>query len=112
MSDTRATNNFVAQREADRLGLNLLESTNRIKVVNSRALLVRGVADTTLKVGSWQGKCSLMVVPLDDFDLILGVEFFVKAKAMIKPDVMVEVPNEVGAVLDEFYDVMQAELPR
>ncbi|TXG51266.1 hypothetical protein EZV62_023790 [Acer yangbiense] len=71
-----------------------------------------------------------MVVPLDDFDLILGVEFFVNAKAMllpylqgiligdeeslcfIKPDVMVEVPDEVGAVLDEFSDVMPAELPR
>ena len=172
MLDTGATNNFVAQREADRLGLNLLESTSKIKAVNSGAMPVRGVAETTLNVGSWQGKCSLMVVPLDDFDLILGVEFFVKAKAMvmpylrgiligdeeypcfvqacggtqdlkqgrdkgtvisakqvdkglrkgqmtymaalvqIKPDVMVEVPDEVGAVLDEFADVMPAELPR
>ncbi|KAK0573094.1 hypothetical protein LWI29_002912 [Acer saccharum] len=85
MLDTGATNNFVAQREVDRLGLNLLESTSRIKTVNSRAMPVRGVAETTLKVGSWQDKCSLMVVPLDDFDLILGVEFFVEAKAMLMP---------------------------
>ncbi|TXG47935.1 hypothetical protein EZV62_027229 [Acer yangbiense] len=73
------------QSYRDRLGLNLLESTSRIKAVNSGAMPVRGVAETTLKVGSWQGRCSLMVVPLDDFDLILGVEFFVKAKAMLLP---------------------------
>ncbi|TXG51501.1 hypothetical protein EZV62_024025 [Acer yangbiense] len=172
MLDTGATNNFVAQREANILGLNPLESANRIKAVNSGAMPVHGTAETTLNVGSWQGKCSLMVVPLDDFDLILGVKFFIKAKAMLMPylrgiligdeespcfiqvcggtqdikqekdkgtvnstkqvdkglrkgqmtymamlvqikhDVMVDVPNEIEAVLEEFSDVMPAELPR
>jgi hypothetical protein len=44
--DTRATNNFVAQREVDRMGLNLLDSTSKIKVVNSGAMPIRGVEIT------------------------------------------------------------------
>ncbi|KAI9173881.1 hypothetical protein LWI28_008043 [Acer negundo] len=79
MLDTGATNNFMARREADRLRLNLLESTSMINAVNSGAMPAHGVLETILK---------------------------------IKPDVMVEVLDEVGAVLEEFYDVMLAELPR
>ncbi|KAK3188823.1 hypothetical protein Dsin_028384 [Dipteronia sinensis] len=51
MMDAGATNNFVAQREADRLGLNLLESTSKIKAVNSGAMPVRGVARNITEIG-------------------------------------------------------------
>ncbi|KAL5775969.1 hypothetical protein ACOSP7_013526 [Xanthoceras sorbifolium] len=171
MLDTGATNNFVARREADRLGLNLLGSTSQIKAVNSGAMPVHGVAEVTLTLGSWQENCSMMVVTLDDFDLILGIEFFVKAKVtlmpylrgifigdektpcfvqtersgardskkgkgveisakqlerglkrgqttyvaalvQIKPDVGVIVPDAVAEVLDDFANVMPAELPK
>ncbi|KAL0291559.1 UNVERIFIED_CONTAM: hypothetical protein Scaly_2632000 [Sesamum calycinum] len=37
---------------------------------------VRGI-----EVGAWTGKCNLMVVPLDDFDVILGVDFMLLAHA-------------------------------
>jgi hypothetical protein len=38
-----------------------------------------------LKVGEWTGKVNFLVVPLDDFDIILGNEFFVLAKAIPMP---------------------------
>ncbi|KAL5825619.1 hypothetical protein ACOSQ3_021682 [Xanthoceras sorbifolium] len=85
MLDTGATKNFVTRRKADRLGLNLLGSTSQIKAVNSGAMPVHGVAETTLRLGSWQGNCSMMVVSLDDFDLIIGIEFFVKANVTLMP---------------------------
>ena len=42
--DSGATHNFVATREATRLGLKLEENTNRIKAVNSKAQNIQGVA--------------------------------------------------------------------
>ncbi|KAH7550409.1 hypothetical protein JRO89_XS13G0187000 [Xanthoceras sorbifolium] len=51
--DTFVTNNFVARREADMLGLNLLGSTSQIKAVNIGAIPMHGVAETILNVGSW-----------------------------------------------------------
>ena len=85
MLDTGATNNFLAERVANVLGLDLTASSSRLKAVNSGALPVKGVATNTLQIGDWQGVCNLMVVPLDDFDLILGMEFFSVARAMVMP---------------------------
>ena len=38
-----------------------------------------------MQVGKWKGKCNSLCVPLGDFDLILGVEFFLKAKVALLP---------------------------
>ena len=84
--DMGATNNFVAERLVDYLGLNLAASRYKLKAVNSGALPIKGVATSTLEMGCWKGMCPFMVVPLMDFDLILGMEFFVDAEAMIMPD--------------------------
>ena len=68
------------------MGLNLEEDTSQIKVVNSKAQKIQGVAkNVTLQVDKWKGKCNLLCVPLDDFDLILGVDFFLKAKVALLP---------------------------
>lgn len=48
-------------------------------------MLVHGVAEIILEVGSWKGTYSMMVIPLDDFDVILGIEFFVKDKVTLMP---------------------------
>ena len=42
--DSSATHNFVATREATRLGLKLEEDTSQIKTVNSKAQKIQGVA--------------------------------------------------------------------
>ncbi|KAK4422092.1 hypothetical protein Salat_2160200 [Sesamum alatum] len=54
-------------------------------MVNAEAELVQGVASVELKVGTWQGKCSLRAVTLDDFDLILGMDFLLLAKVTVVP---------------------------
>ena len=32
-----------------------------------------------MQIGDWKGTYSLLCVPLDDFDLILGIDFFLNA---------------------------------
>ena len=84
MMDSGATHNFVATRESERLGLNLKEDTSQIKAVNSKAQKIQGIAkNVAVQVGNWKGKCNLLCVQLDDFDLILGVDFFLKAKVAL-----------------------------
>ena len=46
--DSGATHNFVATREATRLGLKLEEDTSRIKAVNSKAQKIQGIAKNVL----------------------------------------------------------------
>ncbi|RVW17197.1 Retrovirus-related Pol polyprotein from transposon 17.6 [Vitis vinifera] len=84
--DSGATHNFVATREATRLGLELEEDISRIKAVNSKAQKIQGVAkNVPMQVGDLKGTCSLLCVPLDDFNLILGVDFLLKAKVALIP---------------------------
>ena len=66
--------------------LNLEEDTSQFKTMNSKAQKIQEVAkNLPLQVGKWKGKCTLLCVPLDDFDLILGVDFFLKAKVALLP---------------------------
>ena len=83
--DTGATNNFLSQREAARLRLNITNNGSHIKAVNSGAMPVHGSAEVQLKVGPWIGLSTLIVVSLNDFDLILRMEFFYQAKVHLLP---------------------------
>ena len=86
MVDSGATHNFVATSEASRLDLKLVDDDSRIKAVNSKAQKIQGIAkDVLLQVGEWKGKINLLCVPLDDFNLILGIDFFLKSKAALIP---------------------------
>ena len=84
--DNGATHNFVATREATKLGLKLEENTSRIKAVNSKAQKIQGVAkNVPMQIDDWKGTCSLLCVPLEDFDLIFGVDFLLRAKVALIP---------------------------
>lgn len=86
MLDTGATHNFVSDREARRLGLKLEKDPSRMKAVNSVARPIAGQAKgVSIKLGSWEGKTNLMAVPLDDFHVILGMEFLQNAQAIPMP---------------------------
>ena len=39
----------------------------------------------SLQVDGWKGNCSLLCVPMDDFDFILDIDFFLKAKVALLP---------------------------
>ena len=137
-----------------------------MNAVNSKTQGIQGTTISTLRVRSGQEEYRFMALPLDEFDIILGIEFFVQAKPMamphlrgfmivrekspsfvpvegqvikkplmqsasqfksgikkgettmisalveIKPDQVVEVPNLVTEILDEFRDVMSMKLPK
>ncbi|KAJ4716876.1 hypothetical protein OWV82_011833 [Melia azedarach] len=167
MIDTGATNNFLVVREVQCLGLNVEGSSCAVRAVNSSDIVVQRIAISSLRVGDWEDKVCISILPLEDFDLILGIEFLVGAMAYvmpqmrsllitgntpqlvpceflengrvwlslqssiqftkglkkreisylavlveIKPDQVVEVPDEYATVLDEFVDLMPLELPK
>ncbi|GAV76794.1 gag-asp_proteas domain-containing protein [Cephalotus follicularis] len=86
MVDTGATHSFLAERMVTRLSLRVDKHTSRIKAVNSQAQAVAGMAHgVQISIGDWAGKIDLMVVPLHDFDLILGNDFFISEKVIMMP---------------------------
>ncbi|KAL4184764.1 hypothetical protein AMTRI_Chr10g2730 [Amborella trichopoda] len=55
-----------------------------MKIVNFAPKLVVGTArDFLVKVEAWIGRIAFMAVPLDDFKVILGLEFLMTAKAVV-----------------------------
>ncbi|KAL6181969.1 hypothetical protein ACLB2K_043392 [Fragaria x ananassa] len=85
MLDSGATSNFVAMSVAKRLGLEMVQNSSMVKAVNSEAKPVQGTTKVCLKAQDWEGRCRLMVVPLDDYELIIGMEFFRTAKVGMIP---------------------------
>ena len=55
-----------------------------MKAIHSEAKPVKGMAKVvSLKVGEWSGHCTFATVRLDDFQVILGLDFLTKAKASV-----------------------------
>ncbi|KAI3459096.1 hypothetical protein Pfo_015759 [Paulownia fortunei] len=63
--DTGATHNFITEEEANRLGL-------RLKNVE-------------LRLGTWKGQVDFSVAPMDDFKVVLGMDFLRKVTAIPMP---------------------------
>ncbi|PHU30536.1 hypothetical protein BC332_02629 [Capsicum chinense] len=77
--DTRATHTFVDAKVAAKHGLKLKKSPSFVQTVSSKAQAVIAMAyDVQMVIGSWTGKHILMVMPLRDFEVILGIDFLRK----------------------------------
>ncbi|KAL2237930.1 UNVERIFIED_CONTAM: hypothetical protein Sindi_0984700 [Sesamum indicum] len=88
MIDTEASHNYLASAEVARLGLVLEKGVGRVKAINSAAQPIAGVAKSVLiKVGAYEGKTNLSVVVMDDFKLILGLEFLRDTRTAVLPHV-------------------------
>ena len=86
MLDTSATHNFVDERMVQQLGQKVSKCPSKIKLVNSEAKLFSRIAfGVKFKVGKWIRKVNFLIMKLDDFNLVLGDEFFVAAKATLLP---------------------------
>jgi hypothetical protein len=84
--DTGATHNFIAESEAKRLGVRITKEDGSIKAVNSDPRPIQGVAKgVRIEIGSWSGTVDLTVVPMDDFQLVLGMDFFDEVQAFPIP---------------------------
>uniref|UniRef100_A0A2C9WGY9 Retrotransposon gag domain-containing protein n=1 Tax=Manihot esculenta TaxID=3983 RepID=A0A2C9WGY9_MANES len=81
--DTGATNNFIADSLVSRFKLKIKADKGKIKVVNSKAQNTVGVAQSVAcEMGSWKGEVNFTVMPLDDFDVVIGMEFLKTARAV------------------------------
>ncbi|KAL2240912.1 UNVERIFIED_CONTAM: Transposon Tf2-11 polyprotein [Sesamum indicum] len=88
MIDTGASHNYLASAEVARLGLVLEKGVRRVKAINSAAQPIAGVAKSVLiKVGAYEGKTNLSVLAMDDFKLILGLEFLRDTRTAVLPHV-------------------------
>ena len=56
-----------------------------MKALNSVAQPIGGITTTRLNVGKWEGQCDFRVVAMDNFDMILRIDFFVKAQVAVLP---------------------------
>ncbi|GJT50986.1 ATP-binding cassette subfamily C member 8 [Tanacetum coccineum] len=65
--------------------LNAIKAKKEVpKAVNSPAKAIHGVAkDVQGKIGEWEGTIDFSVVPMDDFKVVLGLEFLDKVRAFL-----------------------------
>lgn len=86
MVDTGATHSFVVKSIIPTLGLSMVRHPSHIKVVNSQAQAMQGMAyGVQASIEKWDGKLDLMIVPLDNFNLILSNDFLVVTKVGTLP---------------------------
>nr|GEZ76750.1 hypothetical protein [Tanacetum cinerariifolium] len=84
--DFGATHNFVVDNEAKQLGINTMKGNRTIKAVNSEAKPINGVSkDVREKIGELKGTINLSVVSMDDFKVVLGLEFLDMVRAFPMP---------------------------
>ena len=83
MVDFGATHNFITETEARQLNLRWERDTGKMKVVNSAALPITGVAKrVVVKLGEWSGPADFLIFKKDDFDVVLGMEFLLEHKVI------------------------------
>ena len=88
MVNMGATHNFISEGEAKKLSLKLEKDSGRMKAINSKAFTTAGVAKQVLvKPSSWQGRVDFVVTQMDDFDVVLGMEFLIAYHLILMPAV-------------------------
>ena len=76
MIDTGTTHNFVSEEEARRLKLSTSKEAGWLKAVKSTAKPSQGVArGVTIKIRPWEGKIDFTVAPMNDFKIVIGMDF-------------------------------------
>ena len=82
--DTGASHLLISSDVASKLGLKISKGGGTIKAVNSSPTPIDGVAHkVNVSIGEWHGQENLTVVTMDDFDVVLGLEFLDKVKAVV-----------------------------
>ncbi|KAL4377368.1 hypothetical protein GQ457_02G028120 [Hibiscus cannabinus] len=96
--DTGVTDTFITPEEVERCNLKLSKGKGKLKVVNSGAVVVSGnTKNVKTKVGPCEGNMDYTVVPMDDFDVVLGLDFMLA--------------NQVIPILAASYVMFQGDRP-
>ncbi|KAK2967197.1 hypothetical protein RJ640_022453 [Escallonia rubra] len=86
MVDTGATHNFMTMDEAKRLGLNVVDGGGWLKPVNAEAKPLQGmVRRVEICLGQWTGFVDFSVAQMDDFKVVLGLDFLQQVNALVSP---------------------------
>ncbi|XP_016684229.2 uncharacterized protein [Gossypium hirsutum] len=77
---------FISKEMAKELDLKVEEDSGRIKTVNSEIIPITGVAKgVELKLGEWTSKITIKVIPLDDYDFVVGLSLLDRLNMDIHP---------------------------
>lgn len=77
--DTGAFHNFMSIEESKRIGLKTTKEGGSLKAINSTAKPIHRIAKGVhITIVKWSGTIELSVVLMDDFKMVLGMEFFDK----------------------------------
>ncbi|KAK2977356.1 hypothetical protein RJ640_013335 [Escallonia rubra] len=86
MVDTGATHNFVTREEATRLGLKVVSGGGWLKSVNTDAKPLQGTArQVEMCLGMGRGLVDFSVAPMDDFKVVIGLDFLRQVNALVSP---------------------------
>uniref|UniRef100_A0A0D6RAW8 Retrotransposon gag domain-containing protein n=1 Tax=Araucaria cunninghamii TaxID=56994 RepID=A0A0D6RAW8_ARACU len=86
-----ATHNFIDVQRAKELGLQYSAGGGQrvksiVPPIICHAQVIVGVArDVKAQVGEWKGKLNVQIVKMNDFEMVLGIEFIRMAKVMVIP---------------------------
>lgn len=84
--DMGATHNFIASTKVERLWLSLDKEISHNKVVKSVAQPIHGIVKSaTLRVSTWEERMDFTIVPRDDFQALLGLDFLRRMKMAFMP---------------------------
>ncbi|KAF7821490.1 Transposon Ty3-I Gag-Pol polyprotein [Senna tora] len=84
--DCGASHNFLQVEEARRLGIHYKDERGWLKAVNSDPIEIFGVArGITVSLGELNGPVDFFVVTMDDYPIVLSMEFSDKLKAVLVP---------------------------
>ena len=79
MVDIGATHTFIDVKIATKLRLKLSKSPSYVKTVNAKAHAIVGMTyGVSMSTENWVEKHNLMVMPLGEFEIILGIDFLRK----------------------------------
>ncbi|KAE8687867.1 Detected protein of unknown function [Hibiscus syriacus] len=119
--DTGASELFLSEQAAKKLDLRVEKTSGFIKTVNSNEVPIVGEArGIKLSIGGWTEKESIKVIPLDDFDFVIGISFldrinvfplpFADCLVICDPKHQCIVPVSRESRADAKMDVMPTEL--
>ncbi|KAK5774709.1 hypothetical protein PVK06_042565 [Gossypium arboreum] len=81
---TGASNLFISEKAAKKLGLSIRKSNKKIKTVNSEEAPTVGVAlNVELQIDEWKGNEDFEVIQLDDYDYVLGLNILDRIQTVL-----------------------------